>query len=70
MSPLALQSVTVPSISTAKCNSSKSINGSITSNMICAGYSTGGKDACKVSDLNGLRSARAVKCLFVLVLLF
>ncbi|XP_047005457.1 trypsin-3 [Ictalurus punctatus] len=47
VSPLALQSVTVPSISTAKCNSSKSINGSITSNMICAGYSTGGKDACK-----------------------
>ncbi|XP_060714037.1 trypsin-3 isoform X2 [Tachysurus vachellii] len=46
-SPLTLRSVTLPIISTAKCNSSKSINGSITSNMICAGISTGGKKACK-----------------------
>ncbi|KAK3512919.1 hypothetical protein QTP70_028979 [Hemibagrus guttatus] len=46
-SPLTLRSVTLPIISTAKCNSSKSINGSITSNMICAGSSTGGKKACK-----------------------
>ncbi|XP_060766830.1 trypsin-3 [Neoarius graeffei] len=46
-SPLTLHSVTLPIISTTRCNSSKSFNGSITSNMICAGYSTGGKDACK-----------------------
>ncbi|XP_047660684.1 trypsin-3 isoform X3 [Tachysurus fulvidraco] len=46
-SPLTLRSVTLPIISTAKCNSSKSINGSITNNMICAGISTGGKKACK-----------------------
>ncbi|XP_034169880.2 trypsin-3 isoform X2 [Pangasianodon hypophthalmus] len=47
VSLLTLHSVTLPITSTAKCNSSRSYNGSITSNMICAGYSTGGKDACK-----------------------
>ncbi|KAI5093608.1 trypsin-like, partial [Silurus meridionalis] len=47
VSLLTLHSVNLPIISTAKCNSSKSINGSITSNMICADYRTGGKDTCK-----------------------
>ncbi|AWP03108.1 putative trypsin-like [Scophthalmus maximus] len=42
-----LRTVTVPIISTARCNSSDSFNGNITANMICAGYRTGGKDACK-----------------------
>lgn len=46
--PVTLRTVTVPIVSTARCNSSDSFNGNITSNMICAGYRTGGKDACKV----------------------
>lgn len=46
--PVTLRTVTVPIVSTARCNSSDSFNGNITANMICAGYSTGGKDACKV----------------------
>uniref|UniRef100_A0A3B4FFC7 trypsin n=1 Tax=Pundamilia nyererei TaxID=303518 RepID=A0A3B4FFC7_9CICH len=45
--PVTLRTVTVPIVSTARCNSSDSFNGNITANMICAGYSTGGKDACK-----------------------
>ncbi|XP_072522323.1 trypsin-3 [Salminus brasiliensis] len=45
--PPTLHAVKLPIVSTAKCNSSESFNGNITSNMICAGYSTGGKDACK-----------------------
>ncbi|XP_028261004.1 trypsin [Parambassis ranga] len=45
--PVTLRTVTVPIVSTARCNSSDSFNGNITSNMICAGYRTGGKDACK-----------------------
>ncbi|CAB1425792.1 unnamed protein product [Pleuronectes platessa] len=42
-----LRTVRVPIISTARCNSSESFNGNITANMICAGYRTGGRDACK-----------------------
>uniref|UniRef100_A0A3B5BF22 trypsin n=1 Tax=Stegastes partitus TaxID=144197 RepID=A0A3B5BF22_9TELE len=45
--PSTLRTVKLPIISTEKCNSSESFNGSITENMICAGYSIGGKDACK-----------------------
>lgn len=46
--PFILKTVTVPIVSTARCNSSESFSGNITANMICAGYRTGGKDACKV----------------------
>ncbi|KAK2851851.1 hypothetical protein Q5P01_008127 [Channa striata] len=45
--PSTLRTVTVPIVSTEKCNSSESFNGRITENMLCAGYSTGGKDACE-----------------------
>uniref|UniRef100_A0A3B4Z725 trypsin n=1 Tax=Stegastes partitus TaxID=144197 RepID=A0A3B4Z725_9TELE len=45
--PVTLRTVTVPIVSTARCNSSDSFNGNITANMICAGYRAGGKDACK-----------------------
>ncbi|XP_072309042.1 trypsin-like [Eucyclogobius newberryi] len=43
----ALRTVQVSAISSARCNSSRSFNGSITRNMICAGSRDGGKDACE-----------------------
>ncbi|XP_073795406.1 trypsin isoform X2 [Danio rerio] len=46
-----LRTVKLPIVSTAVCNGTDSFNGNITENMICAGYSTGGKDACKVRQL-------------------
>ncbi|XP_029006362.1 trypsin-like isoform X2 [Betta splendens] len=46
--PFTLRTVAVPIVSAARCNSSESFAGNITSNMICAGYRTGGRDACKV----------------------
>ncbi|XP_019962072.1 trypsin-3 [Paralichthys olivaceus] len=45
--PSTLRTVKLPIVSTEKCNSTGSFNGTITENMLCAGYSTGGKDACK-----------------------
>uniref|UniRef100_A0ABM5EL58 Trypsin-3-like n=1 Tax=Pogona vitticeps TaxID=103695 RepID=A0ABM5EL58_9SAUR len=42
-----LRSVHLPIIPTGKCNGSSSYAGHITKNMICAGFSTGGKDACQ-----------------------
>ncbi|XP_047204376.1 trypsin-like isoform X3 [Girardinichthys multiradiatus] len=45
--PIELRTVTVPIVSAARCNSSDSFDGNITTNMICAGYQSGGKDACK-----------------------
>ncbi|XP_038051917.1 trypsin-like [Patiria miniata] len=43
----ALQQVVVPIISTAQCNKATWYGGDITDNMICAGYSQGGKDSCQ-----------------------
>uniref|UniRef100_A0A3Q1GSB1 trypsin n=1 Tax=Acanthochromis polyacanthus TaxID=80966 RepID=A0A3Q1GSB1_9TELE len=45
--PSTLRTVKLPIISSKRCNSSESFNGSITENMLCAGYSIGGKDACQ-----------------------
>ncbi|XP_018615770.1 trypsin-like [Scleropages formosus] len=45
--PSVLRTVRLPIVSSARCNSSTSFDGNITVNMICAGYSAGGKDACK-----------------------
>uniref|UniRef100_A0A3Q3WUK0 trypsin n=1 Tax=Mola mola TaxID=94237 RepID=A0A3Q3WUK0_MOLML len=45
--PATLRTVKLPIVSARNCNSSESFDGGITDNMICAGYSTGGKDACK-----------------------
>ncbi|XP_064161955.1 trypsin-like [Anguilla rostrata] len=45
--PYTLRTVQLPIVSTAKCNSSASFNGNITTYMICAGYAAGGKDACR-----------------------
>ncbi|XP_042335515.1 trypsin-3-like isoform X2 [Sceloporus undulatus] len=42
-----LRSVYLPIIPTRKCNASSSYAGYITKDMICAGFSTGGKDACQ-----------------------
>uniref|UniRef100_A0A3Q3IQD5 trypsin n=1 Tax=Monopterus albus TaxID=43700 RepID=A0A3Q3IQD5_MONAL len=45
--PSTLRTVKLPIVSTEKCNSSESYHGEITENMLCAGYSTGGKDSCQ-----------------------
>lgn len=47
--PATLRTVKLPIIATEKCNSSQSFNGNVTENMLCAGYSAGGKDACQVN---------------------
>ncbi|MBN3285645.1 TRY3 protein, partial [Polyodon spathula] len=45
--PNTLRTVKLPIVSSSRCNSTEAFNGSITYSMICAGYSLGGKDACK-----------------------
>ncbi|KAG9339264.1 hypothetical protein JZ751_023964, partial [Albula glossodonta] len=45
--PSTLRTVKLPIISSARCNGSESFQGNITTNMICAGFSAGGKDACE-----------------------
>ncbi|XP_028308113.1 trypsin-3 [Gouania willdenowi] len=45
--PSTLRTVKLPIVSTEKCNSSESFNGRITENMLCAGFTLGGKDACQ-----------------------
>ncbi len=45
-SPDVLQDVMVPLISNEKCN--QGYGGSITHDMICAGFDDGGYDACQV----------------------
>ncbi|XP_078496553.1 trypsin-3-like [Lissotriton helveticus] len=42
-----LRTVRLPIVSMWSCNGTASYSGRITSNMICAGFSTGGKDACQ-----------------------
>ncbi|XP_019640665.1 PREDICTED: trypsin-like [Branchiostoma belcheri] len=45
--PDRLQKVNVPVINHSTCNGANSYDGAITSNMFCAGYMDGGKDACQ-----------------------
>ncbi|XP_030220545.1 trypsin [Gadus morhua] len=45
--PSILRTVKLPMVSLERCNGSTSYGGNITDNMICAGLSSGGKDACK-----------------------
>ncbi|KAJ3585969.1 hypothetical protein NHX12_012372 [Muraenolepis orangiensis] len=45
--PSALRTVKLPIVSRERCNGNASFQGNITANMLCAGYSTGGKDACE-----------------------
>uniref|UniRef100_A0A8C5QCE9 Peptidase S1 domain-containing protein n=1 Tax=Leptobrachium leishanense TaxID=445787 RepID=A0A8C5QCE9_9ANUR len=52
-----LRSVKLPIVSMRRCNSSSSYAGHITSNMICAGFSAGGKDACQKPPKSRVPSA-------------
>ncbi|CAL8340608.1 unnamed protein product [Merluccius merluccius] len=45
--PFVLRTVKVPIVSAARCNGSLSFSGNITASMLCAGFPSGGKDACK-----------------------
>jgi trypsin len=48
--PDILQKVDVPLVKTEDCNAEKSYSGAITERMICAGYSSGGKDSCQMDS--------------------
>lgn len=45
--PQTLQSVKVPVVAQAECNSEQSYDGVITRRMLCAGLPEGGKDSCQ-----------------------
>ena len=45
--PDRLQEVVVPIIANSTCNAPASYGGSITDNMLCAGFAAGGKDSCQ-----------------------
>uniref|UniRef100_UPI00398E5EF6 trypsin n=1 Tax=Pristiophorus japonicus TaxID=55135 RepID=UPI00398E5EF6 len=45
--PRMLRAVKVPIVSNSRCNHTDSYSGNITANMICAGFTTGGKDSCQ-----------------------
>jgi trypsin len=45
--PIDLRKATVPLVSNTTCNGRKSYGGAITSQMICAGFSSGGVDSCQ-----------------------
>ncbi|XP_061908322.1 trypsin [Entelurus aequoreus] len=45
--PSSLRTVRLPIVSSQRCNGSDSFHGNITANMLCAGYSVGGKDSCQ-----------------------
>lgn len=45
--PTKLREATVPVVTNAVCNASNSYNGDVTSNMLCAGYASGGVDTCQ-----------------------
>merc|ERR1719464_1205429 len=45
--PGFLHNVTVPTMSTEQCNASGWYNGGITDQMLCAGFTDGGKDSCQ-----------------------
>jgi len=52
-----LKQVTVPFVSNADCNDPVSYAGRITNNMICAGFSEGGRDSCQ-GDSGGPLTAK------------
>ncbi len=50
-SPGILQETMVPVVDNVQCNALLG-SGSVTSNMMCAGLTQGGKDTCQVQQLN------------------